>query len=594
MQRKKKRGFTLVELAIVIAVIAVLAAILVPTLTKVLSKAKNTVFNKNVQTVNGELIIRSMEEDRSGYTVEEVKKILSELDFKLNETPEGYSLWYDAETNNVRALKNKEAFTSANRAKSSASGISTYATPAVDKGYRPVEALNPYNRNLYYIDETNAEVNALLAELNGNENGGIIEQNEDAMKSPSTIAQTIVNAYNNKFRSVIDKLLTGVFKTTEITKIKSALKQSFDFDNILFIGKKGMYINKFYTTNAVNCINAIVGNTVTEIRTQKLARVPGPMSSEITIATPIILPNKVALIDTDAFASLGNDASDKVIVEVCPGTTVLESGTTGASVTIKQYSTILGENSLKYNNANIVYGTDYVCTFNGNYFYMNNSGMTSGTLAKDQTLLNVAEGARVAYLVPEFKILNNADGFFGKVSKIDRLNLYSNKSGNLIKYSAIVLLTENGVTKGYRFSNAGYITGVNAIVNENYDPINHTNKNEAFPTDGKATITVKLPDGTSSLDNLKGQLSVKVNYKPVINTYTKNELMDKTLFYELLNSKIESDIVSVDMKKVDNNGSVSFEIERPAGMAGGYTTYGAVVQSIEVYFGNTLILVRNY
>lgn len=45
----KKKGFTLVELAIVIAVIAILAAILVPTLTTVLGKANKT---KDTTAVN--------------------------------------------------------------------------------------------------------------------------------------------------------------------------------------------------------------------------------------------------------------------------------------------------------------------------------------------------------------------------------------------------------------------------------------------------------------------------------------------------------------------------------------------------------------
>lgn len=590
MQRKKKRGFTLVELAIVIAVIAVLAAILVPTLTKVLSKAKNTVFNKNVQTVNGELIIRSMEEDRSGYTVEEVKKILSELNFNLNETPEGYSLWYDAETNNVRALKNKEAFTSANRAKSSASGISTYATPAVDIGYRPIEALNPYNRNLYYIDETNAEVNALLADLNGN----IVVQAEENASNNTTkkIAKQIVDDYTAKINA-----LTSALKVSSTAQ--TDLVSSFDFNNTLFIGKNGMYIYNFdsksYTTSSpsVTCTNAIIDSSVTEIRSQKLSKNAVKTASNVTIATTIILPNRIEFVESSAFASLGDNASNKITVEICPGTVVFDSGTTGASVSVTQYSTILDENSLKYNNANIVYGTDYNCTFTGNYFYMDDGGLKSGTFTNGQTLANVADGARVKYLVPDFRILNNADGFFGKVSKIDRLYLTNNKTGNLVKYNAIVLLVEDGVTKGYKFSNVGYITNLNTYVKENYEPINHTGKSEAFPTSGKSVITVKLPDGTSSLDNLKGQLSVKINYKPVINHYDQKQLMDGTLYYEL-SKTTELSSASTDKIAVGENGVATFVVERPSEMAGGYTTYGAVVQSVEVYFGNTLILVRNY
>ncbi len=590
MQRKKKRGFTLVELAIVIAVIAVLAAILVPTLTKVLSKAKNTVFNKNVQTVNGELIIRSMEEDRSGYTVEEVKKILSELNFNLNETPEGYSLWYDAETNNVRALKNKEAFTSANRAKSSASGISTYATPAVDIGYRPVEALNPYNRNLYYIDETNAEVNALLADLNGN----IVVQAEENASNNTTkkIAKQIVDDYTAKINA-----LTSALKVSSTAQ--TDLVSSFDFNNTLFIGKNGMYIYNFdsksYTTSSpsVTCTNAIIDSSVTEIRSQKLSKNAVKTASNVTIATTIILPNRIEFVESNAFASLGDNASNKITVEICPGTVVFDSGTTGASVSVTQYSTILDENSLKYNNANIVYGTDYNCTFTGNYFYMDDGGLKSGTFTNGQTLANVADGARVKYLVPDFRILNNENGFFGKVSKIDRLYLTNNKTGNLVKYNAIVLLVEDGVTKGYKFSNVGYITNLNTYVKENYEPISHTGKSEAFPTSGKSAVTVKLPDGTSSLDNLKGQLSVKINYKPVINHYDQKQLMDGTLYYEL-SKTTELSSASTDKIAVGENGVATFVVERPSEMAGGYTTYGAVVQSVEVYFGNTLILVRNY
>ncbi len=47
-KQQRKKGFTLVELAIVIAVIAVLAAILVPTLTTVLGKANKQKTEKQI------------------------------------------------------------------------------------------------------------------------------------------------------------------------------------------------------------------------------------------------------------------------------------------------------------------------------------------------------------------------------------------------------------------------------------------------------------------------------------------------------------------------------------------------------------------
>ena len=46
MKNTKKRGFTIVELVIVIAVIAILASVLIPTFTKVVQAAKDS---KNLQ-----------------------------------------------------------------------------------------------------------------------------------------------------------------------------------------------------------------------------------------------------------------------------------------------------------------------------------------------------------------------------------------------------------------------------------------------------------------------------------------------------------------------------------------------------------------
>lgn len=49
--RNKKRGFTLIELIVVIAILAVLAAILVPSMLNVLEDSKQSVANANARAV---------------------------------------------------------------------------------------------------------------------------------------------------------------------------------------------------------------------------------------------------------------------------------------------------------------------------------------------------------------------------------------------------------------------------------------------------------------------------------------------------------------------------------------------------------------
>lgn len=49
--KNKKKGFTLIELIVVIAIIAILAAILVPTMTKYIGNAKNSSVASNAKIV---------------------------------------------------------------------------------------------------------------------------------------------------------------------------------------------------------------------------------------------------------------------------------------------------------------------------------------------------------------------------------------------------------------------------------------------------------------------------------------------------------------------------------------------------------------
>ena len=67
MKNNKKKGFTIVELVIVIAVIAILSAVLIPTFSGVTKKAKEAAKAQELQAVVNTITI-GLEGDLDGYT----------------------------------------------------------------------------------------------------------------------------------------------------------------------------------------------------------------------------------------------------------------------------------------------------------------------------------------------------------------------------------------------------------------------------------------------------------------------------------------------------------------------------------------------
>lgn len=66
MSRKKLKGFTLVELIVVIAIIGVLASILVPNMMGYIRKSKYTKANSNARSIYNVLLTNAMGQDLSG------------------------------------------------------------------------------------------------------------------------------------------------------------------------------------------------------------------------------------------------------------------------------------------------------------------------------------------------------------------------------------------------------------------------------------------------------------------------------------------------------------------------------------------------
>ena len=103
MKRQNKKGFTIVELVIVIAVIAILAAVLIPTFSSVIKKAKISADTQVVRNLNTSLatdeVINGTPEDFN-----EVMRVLQADGYvlaNLNPTTNGWFYVWESETNQM-------------------------------------------------------------------------------------------------------------------------------------------------------------------------------------------------------------------------------------------------------------------------------------------------------------------------------------------------------------------------------------------------------------------------------------------------------------------------------------------------------------
>lgn len=68
--KENKKGFTLAELLIVVAIIAVLVAISIPIFTSQLEKSREAVDAANIRAAYAEVMTAALTEDTAGYTKE--------------------------------------------------------------------------------------------------------------------------------------------------------------------------------------------------------------------------------------------------------------------------------------------------------------------------------------------------------------------------------------------------------------------------------------------------------------------------------------------------------------------------------------------
>lgn len=128
MKKQTKKGFTLVELVIVIAVIAILSAILIPTFGNVISEAKENAAQEDARTAYQQILIDHSSDDvvmdkkntayiLVGVTVEGSKiKTATVYSFKNGTLKKETALTNDLKVDVVSAELTKETKFEANKA----------------------------------------------------------------------------------------------------------------------------------------------------------------------------------------------------------------------------------------------------------------------------------------------------------------------------------------------------------------------------------------------------------------------------------------------------------------------------------------------
>lgn len=122
-----KKGFTLVELVIVIAVIAVLSAVLIPVFGNVVKDSRVSALKASLKTCTSNLIMYSLYNQVDYYTPSVIREFLKSEGIKgltSDDTEfceDGYSIWYNQENFNIILVKNDEIVNYVNAGSSTAS-----------------------------------------------------------------------------------------------------------------------------------------------------------------------------------------------------------------------------------------------------------------------------------------------------------------------------------------------------------------------------------------------------------------------------------------------------------------------------------------
>lgn len=568
--KARKRGFTIVELMIVIVIIGILVAIIVPAVTGAIDKANLTKLQAEVKSMNTQLLIESIFDSVYAYRPEEVEEMLEGLGFDLGSTPKGYSLWYNQEKNEIILAKTEEMF----------AGGSSAVQAAFDYSRLPVriEAVTA-NRNLLYIDKTPSDIRTYIDSMRNLMNDSVAGTAKETMSNVENRLAEIRNAVNSSSLSEnIKKAVTDRLDT------------DFAPDTTLFVSDDYM-INK-EVLEAVAPVTVTINNILFQNGIKVVPKMENNMGVTIEADFIIEIPNSVAIVRAGAFNHLAEGCTLQVSSKTLLDNNSFIPGTIKISYVEDQYREI----------SYLELGSDISIS------YSQAEGMLSGGSVEEITEIipaDKAKGYLSRYLIPSLAIEVGEGSRINNVSKLVSFVIRRQKFGNLTKIMAVAVIEKDGEMYGYKLDNIGYITNADAYTTRGDILCNAAGGwqyDQASKT-GNPSFSLGFPSGITELANYKGA-EVEIEYSVTATRMDKTMSQFGTPVYTVHKTDGEEKLISSGNKKSLVLGEDKvFEIDvindvipytDVEFVADGYYRFSVRVTQIVIKNGEEILFVRDF
>lgn len=571
--KARKRGFTIVELMIVIVIIGILVAIIVPAVTGAIDKANLTKLQAEVKSMNTQLLIESIFDSVYAYRPEEVEEMLEGLGFDLGSTPKGYSLWYNQEKNEIILAKTEEMF----------AGGSSAVQAAFDYSRLPVriEAVTE-NRNLLYIDKTPSDIRTYIDSMRNLMNDSVA----------GTAYETM-----NKVENRLTEIRKAVNSSSLSENIKKAVTDRLDTD---FAPDTTLFVSDDYMINkevleAVAPVTVEINNILFQNGIKVVPKMENNMGVTIEADFIIEIPNSVAIVSAGAFNHLAEGCTLQVSSKTLLDNNSFIPGTIKISYVEDQYREI----------SYLELGSDI------NISYSQAEGMLSGGRVEKKEIKEIistdkVEGYLSRYLIPSLAIEVGEGSRINNVSKLVSFVIRRQKFGNLTKIMAVAVIEKDGEMYGYKLDNIGYITNADAYTTRGdilckaaggwqYDQASKT---------GNPSFSLGFPSGITELANYKGA-EVEIEYSVTATRMDKTMSQFGTPVYTVHKTDGEEKLISSGNKKSLVLGEDKvFEIDvindvipsntDVESMADGYYRFSVRVTQIVIKNGEEILFVRDF